>query len=71
MRDRLLVMSEVSERIRVPISTLRHWRQIHAGPPAARIGRRVMYRQSDVDAWLRDQFQAASSVTDDREVASS
>lgn len=57
MTERLLVMSEVSERVRVPVSTLRHWRQINIGPRAARIGRRVMYRESDVDAWLRDQFE--------------
>jgi len=60
----LLTTTEVAERLRTPIATLRYWRHIGTGPPSARLGRRVLYREADVNKWLDDQFGA-----DPREVA--
>ena len=57
---RLLLMAAVSERTGVPINTLRYWRQLGQGPKSARVGRRVMYREDDVEAWINEQFEAAS-----------
>lgn len=52
----LLLMSEVSELTGIPVETLRTWRKNQQGPKAARIGKRVMYRRADVEAWIDQQF---------------
>lgn len=55
----LLRIEEVAERTGVAVSTLRHWRQAKTGPKSARVGRRVVYRASDVEAWLEQQLPRA------------
>lgn len=35
--------------------TLMRWRQQRIGPPVTRLGRRILYRRSSVQAWLADQ----------------
>ncbi|WP_418063934.1 helix-turn-helix transcriptional regulator [Pimelobacter simplex] len=57
----LLRIEEVSERIGVPVDTLRYWRKTGAGPKAVRLGRRLAYRATDVDAWVDEQFNGAGS----------
>lgn len=54
--DALLRIEEVASRTGVAVSTLRHWRQAGTGPPSARIGRRVIYRAGDVDAWIKTRL---------------
>ncbi|MBM0125611.1 helix-turn-helix transcriptional regulator [Pimelobacter simplex] len=56
--DRLLLIDEVAEMTRKSPSTLRWFRHIGAGPKSAKLGRRVVYRESDVLAWLDEQFAA-------------
>ena len=58
MSERLLLLAEVSEITRIPVSTLRCWRLRGQGEGtcSVRIGRRVMYRQSDADAWIARRF---------------
>lgn len=58
-RERLLDIEQVHEWVGVPVNTLRYWRQRKIGPPSARIGRRVIYRESDVEAWIDAQFEIA------------
>lgn len=53
---KLLRVPEVSELLGVPEATLRFWRSTNRGPKSAKLGRRVVYRQSDVEAWLAAQF---------------
>ena len=62
--DRLFDMSEAADRMNTSIGTLRFWRHKGIGPRSARIGRRVMYRESDLQAWLDEQF-AHAVVGDD------
>lgn len=52
----LLTISEVSERTRTPVATLRYWRHLGTGPRSGRVGRRVVYRAQDVEAWLAEQL---------------
>lgn len=52
----LLTVEEASQALRVPVGTLRHWRLHGKGPKAARIGKRIMYRRSDLDAFVDDLF---------------
>ncbi len=54
----LLLIREVSERTRVPVDTLRYWRHLGVGPESAKLGRRIVYRESDVDAFVDAQFGA-------------
>jgi predicted DNA-binding transcriptional regulator AlpA len=56
MSDLVLGLKATAERINVPEKTLRHWRSLGKGPRGVRIGRRVMFRVSDIDAWLDQQF---------------
>lgn len=56
----LLRIEQVAERTGVAVSTLRHWRAAGTGPKSARIGRRVMYRPEDVDAWIDAQFDQSA-----------
>jgi len=51
----LLTITEVAELLRTPVATLRYWRHLGIGPASFRIGRRVMYRRSDVEDWINAQ----------------
>lgn len=61
MTDDLLTITEVAGRLRRPAGTLRQWRHRGVGPRSFRIGRRVMYRRDDVDAWLQTQIDKSGS----------
>ena len=48
----LLTISEAAEMLRAPVATLRYWRHLGTGPHSFRLGRRVLYRRDDLDAWV-------------------
>ncbi len=56
MQSKLLTLKEVAERYPIPEATWRYWRHRGEGPPSARIGRRVVYRETEVEAWIDAQF---------------
>lgn len=61
MEDRLLTMSETAELLRSNIDTLRWWRaKGDIGPKSAKLGRRVVYRESDVLAWIDAKFSGTA-----------
>ncbi len=51
MDDELLTTEEVARYFRTVPATVRYWRHIGKGPRSLRVGRRVLYRTSDVHAW--------------------
>lgn len=55
----LMRIEDVSEMTGVTLNTLRFWRSEGKGPKSAKMGRRVVYRESDVRAWLDAQFDKA------------
>lgn len=59
--DRLLYVEEVADMLRKTPSALRY--MIHAGdaPKSAKIGGRRMFKESDVEAWIQEQFDKAAS----------
>lgn len=59
MASRLLTLEEAADRLRTPASTLRFWRNRRTGPVSIKVGRRVMYREADIEAWIEAQFAAA------------
>lgn len=57
----LWTIQEVSQRLKVPVATLRYWRAEGRGPLAVRIGTRLLYRPDDVTAWVDAQFAAGAA----------
>jgi predicted DNA-binding transcriptional regulator AlpA len=53
----ILLLEEVAEMSRIPRATLRFYgHRGYGGPPSFKIGNRVCYRRSDVEAWLEQQY---------------
>src|SRR3954462_2039516 len=50
--EELLTTAEVALLAPAPVSTVRYWRHLGVGPSSFRLGRRVLYRRSDVRQWL-------------------
>lgn len=46
-----LLEDELSERLRISVRTLQRWRWKGKGPNYLKLGGRVVYRISDVEAW--------------------
>ena len=51
----LLTITEAAELLRAPVATLRYWRHLGTGPRSFRLGRRVLYRRDDLQAWVEQQ----------------
>jgi excisionase family DNA binding protein len=51
----LLTITEAAELLRAPVATLRYWRHLGTGPRSFRLGRRVLYRRDDLQAWVEEQ----------------
>lgn len=58
----LLTTAEVAELLRTSTETLRYWRHNGNGPKSAKLGRRVMYRRADLEAWVEAQYDVDRSA---------
>lgn len=47
-----MTTEQVAEYLTVPVNTLYQWRHRGSGPRAARLGRHLRWKQSDVDRWV-------------------
>ena len=61
--ERLLTLQEVADHLRLPTATLRYWRTVGDGPTSLKVGRRVVYREADVEAWLAQHVRDAEAGT--------
>ena len=52
-----LTTEEVAQRFRTQASTVRYWRHTKRGPQGVRVGKRVLYPESEVARWEREQLQ--------------
>ena len=52
----LLTITEAAELLRAPVATLRYWRHRGTSPRSFRLGRRVLYRRDDLQAWVEEQW---------------
>jgi predicted DNA-binding transcriptional regulator AlpA len=52
----LMIAPEVATLTRIPINTLYHHRAIGTGIPSAKIGKRIVYRKSDVLDYIAAAF---------------
>jgi excisionase family DNA binding protein len=62
----LLTIEELAEYLDVPIATIYDWRVDGKGPCAVRIGRRVKFTISDVNAWIDRQRESSPGHRPDR-----
>jgi len=53
---KLLTLDEVAEILRKTPAQLRWMRHNGSGPPAAKIGGRIMYREKDLFDWINKAF---------------
>lgn len=62
--DKLLTVPEVAHALRTPPGTLRYWAHKGTGPHSFKVGRRRLYREVDVKAWLKERVdEGASSLS--------
>ena len=54
----LMTVVEAASYLRTPVATLRYWRHLGVGPAGFRLGRRVVYRRTDLDRWIFEQQEA-------------
>ncbi len=58
----LMTPDEVAAHLRVPVDTLRSWRDRRIGPLHVKIGRHVLYRAQDVESWLKERTVDAAQT---------
>ncbi|MFK0002557.1 helix-turn-helix domain-containing protein [Paenarthrobacter sp. NPDC090522] len=56
-----MTIGEVSLLTRTPVATLRYWRYQGKGPRSALFGNRILYRRSDVTAWIDSVFKTEAA----------
>lgn len=64
MQNQLYQPNIVSEMLCVSAATLRKWRWEGKGPKFVKIGRKVVYRQSDIDDYVQSQIRSSTSDLD-------
>jgi excisionase family DNA binding protein len=52
-----LTTADVAELLRTAPSTVRYWRHIGEGPPGFKVGRRVLYARTAVDAFIAERIE--------------
>lgn len=60
--DRLLRIHEVAEMTGMPVETWRTWVARKQGPQPARLGRRLVWRESQIESWIDEQFELAATT---------
>jgi len=63
-RKHCLNQKELARRWGISHRTLERWRYAGEGPPYLKLGGRVLYRLSDIEAFEQSQLQRARLVSD-------
>lgn len=61
MLDRLLMQGEAAELLRLSPRTLERFRLEGTGPRYAKLGRRIVYRASDLETWIAARERHSTS----------
>ncbi|GAB4095605.1 hypothetical protein GCM10028787_10800 [Brachybacterium horti] len=56
----LLTLPETATYLHMSEKSLRWLRYTGAAPRAAKLGGRLMFRRSEVDAWINEQFEKSA-----------
>lgn len=61
MSSEFLTTKQVSEAYPfLPAATLRYWRHAGQGPASFTLGKKVLYRRSEIERWIAEQEQATT-----------
>lgn len=52
----LMTLDEVATTLRVPVATVRYWRASGKGPKFIKMGKRLVCRRTDLDAFVEKQY---------------
>lgn len=58
LEGELVTVGQVSMLTGIPVGTLRYWRHANQGPTSFSLGKRVLYRKSEVERWISEQEKA-------------
>lgn len=58
-----LTQDKAAAELKVCERTLDRWRRLGEGPPITKLGRRVLYRRSSLQAWLHGREHQGQGVT--------
>lgn len=58
--DYYVTVQELADEWRMSIEGLYRWRTLDRGPKSIRRGKRILYRRSDIDAWVSQQDAATA-----------
>lgn len=58
--EKLLTTDEAATACRVPAATLAQWRRKKKGPDWFRSGKYVVYPESSIEAWIKEQMKQAA-----------
>jgi len=61
--QKLITPTEVSELLSISSLTLRKWRWEGKGPQFIKAGRKVLYRQEDIENWVNNCARSSTSDT--------
>jgi predicted DNA-binding transcriptional regulator AlpA len=61
MSTKLFNQREAAAILRLSERTLERWRVSGAGPRFAKLGRRIGYRQAELEAWITSRVVASTS----------
>ena len=57
MPEEYLTIGQAANYMQRPVDTLYKWRSQGYGPRAAKVGRSLLYRRSEIDRWVRELEQ--------------
>ncbi len=60
----ILSASQASQYLDLSISTLAKWRHYGTGPSYSKLGRRVVYRVDELEAWIKQNQHSSTSEYD-------
>lgn len=58
--EQLMTIDEVADYLRVPVLTIRWLRQEGRFAPAIKVGRRLAWERSAIEAWIDQQREVAA-----------
>jgi helix-turn-helix protein len=58
-----LTQDEAAAELKICERTLDRWRRLGEGPPITKLGRRILYRRSSLQVWLRGREHQGSAET--------
>ena len=57
---KIFTLKEAAEQINRPEATLRYWLTRGEAPRSFKLGRRRMFREEDISAWIADRIEASA-----------